>query len=104
MNKYVSAILLAIFLPLGGLFAQSYTKMNGDLYRVMHDETALRSEINILVKGNIETIHALTTEAGGTFKYSAGNIASVLIPVRALHTFLAENKIERMESYKRHMI
>ena len=41
----------------------------------------------MLVQGKINTIKQLVIANGGTFKYSSGNIAAIVIPVSALPDF-----------------
>ncbi len=53
--------------------------------------------IPMLVQGNINGIKQLVHANGGIFKYSYGNIASVVIPVNALSIFNGSSAVTRME-------
>ncbi|MEO6883876.1 MAG: S8/S53 family peptidase [Bacteroidia bacterium] len=57
------------------------------------------SVVNTLVKGNVDVVKKLISEYGGRFKFSAGSISSVVIPVSALKYFTANAAIIRMECY-----
>ncbi len=103
MKKQWSAFWV-LSISFSSLFAQQNNKVNADLFRVMHDKEYPQAMIDVLVKGNVDVILALTRNAGGVFKYAAGNISSVRVPVNSLSGFISRNDIIRIESYKRHIV
>jgi len=54
-------------------------------------------DIAVLIKGDINHIRERVEGNGGHFKFFAGDIASVSIPVSALQNFLSDDKIIRIE-------
>lgn len=76
------------------LLAQS--KMNFNLAQKVSTSS---TPIDVLVQGNIPTIQQLTETVGGTFKYAAGNIASIKIPASALANFANNKAVQRLEAY-----
>ena len=79
-------------------FAQS--KMNFALAqkRQLHSSEL----IDVFVKGDISIIKQLVTNSGGLFKYFAGDIAAIKIPVSSLTTFVSNRSIIRLEAYPSH--
>lgn len=55
-------------------------------------------EISLFVQGNIEEIKKLTNDLGGTFKYQAGNIAAIRLPVGKISELAGSEKITRIEN------
>jgi hypothetical protein len=86
MNKiyFLSIVLFTIFFSGQLAFAQ-YEKIG---YHVMtkieHSPENSLKEIALFVEGDIEEIFTLTSQAGGTYKYSAGNIAAIRIPIHRI--------------------
>ena len=56
----------------------------------------------MLIQGNIGIIKQLVQKSGGTFKYSYGNVAAIIIPVNALPAFSASAGVTRMEGAPPH--
>src|ERR1700692_1063531 len=60
------------------------SKLNFSLQKLLreNDRTQnISSEIAVFVKGNINEIKKKTEEIGGVFKYSAGDIAAIRLPL-----------------------
>ncbi|MGI8893815.1 MAG: S8 family serine peptidase [Bacteroidia bacterium] len=99
MNKiYLLALVLCtIFFSRQSAFGQ-YEKIG---YHVMtkieQSPENSQKEIALFVEGDIEEIIALTQQAGGTYKYSAGNIAAIRIPVHRILDLSRSEKITRIE-------
>ena len=89
-------------------FGQSVTKMDyylatkDDAYKTRMAEA--KTMLPILIEGNISTIKQLVKENGGTFKYSYGNIAAIVIPVSALPAFNSNKEVIRMEGAPQHYV
>ena len=69
-------------------YSQSNTKMDIYLANKLYLYTENKADANLmlpmLVQGKINVIKQLVIANGGTFKYSSGNIAAIVIPVKAL--------------------
>lgn len=72
-------------------------KYNFSLARKLQDESLQSKEIAVFVKGNIEEIYKKTLELNGTYKYSAGNIAAIRIPLSKIPKLAALPSVERIE-------
>src|SRR5262245_57003813 len=78
-------------------FAVTPVKYNFSLARKLQDESIRLNEIAVFVKGNIGDIQAKTEELRGTFKYSAGDIAAIRIPLFKIPQLAALPSVERIE-------
>ncbi len=79
------------------------SKMSIDLYRYWHnseigEKTA--DSIPVLIKGEPKSIEALTEKHKGLFKYSVGDISSVIIPQESIKVFYENPAVKRMEYRK----
>lgn len=90
-------LLLSLIIIGSNAFGQS--KMNFDLARKAKQTSTSSAQIDVFVQGNIDQIRQLTEAAGGTFKYSAKDIAAIHIPASALSSFVSNNSIKRVEAY-----
>ncbi len=95
MKKTVSFPFVFIFL-ISLATAQPASKLSYELAK-MAGEGAVDRSISLFIKGNMETIESLVRTCGGTFKYAAGDIAAVRIPVMALELFYNSPGVVRME-------
>lgn len=94
MKKLLSIIVVLILV----LSAAGQTsKMNFSLNRKLQDVSRLQDEIAVFVKGDVEKIKAQTRLLGGVFKYSAGDIAAVRIPLSAVPLLAAKDYVTRIE-------
>lgn len=78
-------------------FAQPQSKLSFSLIKEMQKEIHAINNISVFVKGDIEAISALTLAHGGIFKYAAGDIAAIRIPVSSLEAFFEHKAIVRIE-------
>ncbi len=96
MRKFFAVALACL---LATTFSAQNHMINNELSRLLrHPELAPR-QVSVFIKGNIPLIQQLTREQGGFFKYAAGDIASVRIPVEGLARFIGQRGIERIEYY-----
>lgn len=93
-------ILLLIF-TFSVLFASAQqTRLSPQLALLLDKETNPLKPISVLVKGDIPYIREEVLRMGGTFKYAAGNIASILLSTQALRTLANDPKVIRIEEGK----
>jgi subtilisin family serine protease len=74
------------------------SKMNFGLKRKLKADGNDAREISVLVKGNVDIIKAKTIELGGVFKNSAGDIASIRIPLNKIELLAKVAEVQRIES------
>jgi subtilisin family serine protease len=96
MTKY----LLSLFTLFLSANLSSQSKMNFALAK--KNQSPSSELIDIFVKGDISSIKQLVNNSNGVFKYAAGDIAAVKIPVSALTTFVNNKTIARIEAYPSH--
>lgn len=94
MRKLIAAAFL-IFTAFNS-FAQM-SKMNFSLVKKITAETNPQRPVAIFAKGNINTIKNLTANLGGEFKYAAGDVASIILPISQVMTLAADPSIEAVE-------
>ncbi|MBL0103434.1 MAG: hypothetical protein IPP51_06535 [Bacteroidetes bacterium] len=92
--------LLLILLLTGFSFSMlaQHSKLNFGIQRKMMDARQSNREITVLVKGDQSIIRQKTEELGGTFKFSAGDIASIRINVSKIRELAAVSEVKRIES------
>lgn len=73
------------------------TKMNFDLQRKLMSAD-LNREIAVFVKGDPMEIKKRTEALGGTYKYAAGTISAIRLPLNKLDDLASTAKITRIES------
>lgn len=73
------------------------SKISFDLAMKMQHTAYQNREIAVLIKGDVEHIRETVTGQGGHFKFSAGDIASVTVPVSAMEILIKDDKIVRIE-------
>ncbi len=73
-------------------------KMNFALKRKIEEPISSTREISVLVKGNIDIIRANTISLGGVFKYAAGDIAAIRIPLDKIKELAKVADVKRIES------
>jgi subtilisin family serine protease len=90
--------ILVLLLPFICVAQMSDSRMSTDLYRLLEKESENQSQsVSLLVKGDITIIKKLTDSVGGTFKYSAGDIASVKLPLKSIQIFMENPLVKRLE-------
>ena len=62
-------------------------------------EKNINTVIDILIQGNIDEIKQEVTSVGGKFKYAAGDIASVSMPLNKISEMVSKKGIERIEAF-----
>lgn len=97
---WVFSLVLFGFMP---TLAQKTSKLNVDLYLRLMDLSPLersRTEIPLLVKGDISKLKQLIDEEGGIFKYSVKNMASVQWTAEQILAYAQKDFVWRMEAYR----
>lgn len=85
---------------IGPLGAQSPSKLNATLYQhwletpVVHRVDVV---LPVLVQGDLKTLRPLIEELGGTYRYEAGDIAAVALPLSGLEPLLSASALRRIE-------
>ncbi len=98
LMKRISTLLFTLAVFSTSLFSQSLSKFNFALTRMMKKEALQNKEIAVLVRGNIQEIKQKTEELGGVFKYSAGDIAAIRLPLNKVKEIANLKSVQRMES------
>ena len=80
-----------------GLFAQQ-SKLDREAYIKANDLTSQQGTFSVLVKGDVSLIRTIVERNGGTFRYSAGNIASVAIDRTTLKILASNPSVKRIEA------
>ena len=93
MKKLLSSVVALVFV----VSAMGQTKMNFSLNRKLQNASRLQDEIAVFVKGDVEKIKAQTEQLGGVFKYSAGDIAAVRMPLSAVPLLADKEYVSRIE-------
>lgn len=75
------------------------SKMNFALAKKVQETQNRDLVVDVFIQGNIEIIKELVTSTGGTFKYSAGNIAAVSITIQQLAAIITNKAVRRIEAY-----
>jgi subtilisin family serine protease len=78
------------------------SKMNFDLARKIKEQPLSPQQITVFVKGNIDVVKQLCASSGGSFRYSAGDISTVMIPLSSVKNFADHAAIKRIEAYTPH--
>ncbi len=73
------------------------TKLCNELMQKYNNNRTSNVPVALFVQGDVAVIKAATEKAGGVFKYSVADIAAVAVPLNALHYFIDEQKIFRIE-------
>ena len=92
---FISIIVLLVF-TVGSTNAQD-TKMSFKLLQLSQREANSSTQVSILVKGDINVIREEVKLMGGSFKYAAGDIASILIPSSMIQNLSNNPSVQRME-------
>ena len=80
MKKILAAIGV-LSLSLNGMQAQESSKFNFSLARQLKHSRIQNREIALFVQGDASVVREKTEALGGTFKYSAGDIHAIRIPL-----------------------
>lgn len=90
---------ILLFLMIAGLTANAQkVKMNFDLQQKLSVSRNSDREISLFVKGDISIIKQKTEALGGTFKYAAGNIAAIRLPLSKITQLAEVAEVKSIES------
>src|ERR1041385_2263353 len=93
MKKLLSGIVALLFV----MSAAGQTKMNFSLNKKLQNPSRMQEEIGVFIKGDVEKIKAETQALGGVFKYSAGDIVAVRMPLGAVPQLATKDYVSRIE-------
>jgi len=93
MNKYFLLLLLTAFSA-----SAQMEKMNFQLQKNLANPQNLSKEISLFVKGDKAIIKSTVEALGGTFKYAAGDICAVRLPLNKVSQLGQVSEIKRIES------
>lgn len=96
MRKYF-LLVLAGLLNVSMLFAQETTKLNYTLVKKIVSATDPNRPAALFVQGDVNVIRLLTNHLGGKFKYSAGDVAAIVLPISKVETLAADPNVIRIE-------
>src|ERR1041385_262987 len=97
MKKLLSGIVALLFV----MSAAGQTKMNFSLNKKLQNPSRMQEEIGVFIKGDVEKIKAETQALGGVFKYSAGDIVAVRMPLGAVPQLATKDYVSRIRSEER---
>lgn len=80
------------------LAAQPATKLNFDLQRQLATARTQDYEVAVFVRGDLYAIRTVVEQNGGVYKYAAGEIASVRLPISKIPVLAQHGSITRIES------
>jgi subtilisin family serine protease len=97
MKRVVHLIGILLF-SLNLAQAQEATKFNFSLARQLKNARVADREIALFVQGDAAVVRAKTEALGGIYKYAAGDIHAIRLPLRAIGELAACAEIRRIES------
>lgn len=99
MKKIFTAVFLFLtFVAEGQTPAvQTTIKYPFSIYKKIHNAANQNNLVSVLVEGDVERIAAEVENLGGKFKYAAGNIACVRIPVNKINALAQQRYVQRIE-------
>jgi len=96
IKRIFSSVIVLLVFMLGFSKAQE-TKMSFQLLQLSEREANSSTQVSILVKGDVNIIREEVKLMGGTFKYAAGDIASIIIPASMIRNLSNSPSVKRME-------
>jgi subtilisin family serine protease len=96
MKKLVGVLILSILLSQNTL-AQDGRKLNLTLAKMMSDPNMRERQVNLLVQGDVAAITDFAISRGGILRYAHGDIATVKLPVSAVHDLSIQPFASRIE-------
>ncbi|HKR06959.1 MAG TPA: S8 family serine peptidase [Bacteroidia bacterium] len=96
MKKNLTLFILLIFNSFF-LAAQDYSKLNYTLVKKIIETREPNRPAALFVQGDVNFIKWKTAELGGYFKYSAGDVAAVVLPISKVMEFKSDPRIIRLE-------
>ncbi|MCX6292370.1 MAG: S8 family serine peptidase [Bacteroidetes bacterium] len=97
--KRIITLLFSVTIFSAWTFAQPASKFNFSLALKLKNENIQNSEIAVFVQGDVNAIREKTAELGGVFKYSAGNIAAIRLPLNKVKSLSNLASVTRIENY-----
>lgn len=94
--KRAFALIITVLISLNS--HSQIAKMNFGLKKKLMEKSATNRMISVLVKGNVDVIKSKAIELGGTFKYSAGDIASITLPLDKITELAKVAEVKQIES------
>ncbi len=95
MKKFLT---LSILLFLGvTVYSQQAPKLSFNVAKRLANPELSQKPIALLLKGDPIRIKEIVLQQGGVFKYSKGNISSVMVPMHAITALANESGISRIE-------
>ncbi len=85
------------------VLAQDFTKMNFLLAKKSQKEGLQNKTIRVLVKGNPDQLRTDLSKLGGGFRYAAGDISIVDIPLKYVSLLSNKNYVKRIEARTPHL-
>ena len=79
------------------LFAQTTPKVNFSLALKMRDENNQTRAASLFVKGNVYAVKNFTESNSGHFKYSAGDISAIVLPIGKVNLLAQMEGVEQIE-------
>lgn len=96
-GKYI-AFLFTCWAACSNSYAQNSSKLNFGAALALNDPSAQEKNITLLVKGVVSHIQRTVEQLGGTFRYSAGDIASVTIKAKQIELLAREPFVNCIEA------
>ncbi len=95
MKKLITTALSICFAT--HLFAQSTPKVNFSLAQKMINEQNQQRQAALFVKGNVNDVKQFTESNSGFFKYSAGDISAIVLPIGKVSALAQLENVEVIE-------
>lgn len=99
----IQLIVSVLGLAAAATFAQNPCKMNFDLVKKSQNRSAQNEQVTVFVKGDVAQLRSALPALGGTFRYFAGDIASVSLPVKSISLLAEKSFVRRVEAYIPHV-
>ncbi|MEP7169261.1 MAG: hypothetical protein ABI855_07805, partial [Bacteroidota bacterium] len=95
--KKIFTLLALLILNSFFLIAQDYSKLNYTLVKKILETTEPNKPAALFVQGDVTFIRWRTAELGGRFKYAAGDVAAIILPISNVTALASDPRIVRME-------
>jgi PKD repeat protein len=92
MKKFILLIIIV-----AGFIKYSTAQLHPNFSQHLGLNTNTKKNISLFVKGNVEKTKAIVKQLGGTFKFNAGDISSVMIPANQYDNFLKSDFYESIQ-------
>ncbi len=98
MNSKLLPFFLVLLIASVPALAQDFRKMNFALAKKIQKKEIKNDSLNLLIQGDPSQLKADMNSLGGLFKYSAGDISAVRVPLKLLGLLAGKNYVKRMEA------